>query len=928
MLKLKKNLRSTKLLTSLTAVTVATAAIAPMASASFKDIKGYTYEKAILALKENGIIAGYPDNTYKPNQKLSRSDVVMLLGRYMVSLGYEIPSDYKSVMRFSDLTPKSNDALLQYAALVKDHGVFVGSNNKLMPQNDMLLEHMALVLVKAFSVIDDFDYMSYAEGEKFLHEYIDIEDASPQAQRAILVLDLYDISVSKYFYPKKATTRGQFAGFLYGMINIESPARNNGKINIQSVHVVSADRLTVTMEDGSEHHILLEEPLQENVATPITLTINGVKHKTTVTYVVPDLKIVDIENNNGGQFTIHFNQEVDLQTTYKPSDLEKILTLTSLDYNHSVSFKKGELSDDKRSFKVTIGSSTALNKRYKINVNGVHAANGKALPAYEDIVYFTEDKVAPTITWTETSDGNKWRVLFSEPINYSYGSPQFKLANGAIVTGVNYTYEQNATEIVFDLKNARSSYGILQDGTPVTVTFGTVMDLNHNISKPNPLTAVLYKGMKDGIAPTVKSITQLGAKSFKLTFSEAMAPIRSYDLAIRSSSKNYYIEEIKRLENDPTSFVITVDDFLQGNIEIATNENRTVSDVSGEQAKFSKYYNFKYDTSAASIQKTEVIREDNQEYLYITWDRPVVVGNNAKVTLRGTYDVEDVTYSIPSLNQAPVSAVQGEENKVRILLREALFGFDRKNGQYHANLSFSGINNEYNIPVNNGIVSFKRSGDHYYNTEKLTLLSVQTSRTTNTITESNRILLNFNHNVNKALATNLENYSLQGYTIEQANVYEANPKQVELIVKEGTILSQVGVYLSVWDLKAENSSEAMEDYYEIVHLNENVKPTLTSREVSGPRELTLTFSEAISDVAGNSFIVKDSSGNIVSATTANHPTDKTKLVISLSKDIVRYQEFSINLRPNSFIKDLYGNSTNAFNGGPIKVYAGGIIPQN
>lgn len=925
---MKKNLRSTKLFTSLTAVTVATVAIAPIASASFTDIKGHTYEKAIKDLKGKGIIAGYPDNTYKPNKKLSRSDVVLLLGRYMVSLGYEIPSDYKTVMRFKDLTPKSNDSLLQYAALVKDHGVFVGSNDKLMPENEMILEHMALVLVRAFSVIDDFDYMSYVANEKFLHEYVDINNASFQGQRAINVLDYYDISVSKYFYPNNATTRGQFAGFLYGMLNIDSPARNNGKIKIESVHVVSADRLTVTMSDGSEHHIVLDEPLQENVATPLELTINGIKHKTTVTYVVPDLKIVDIENINGGQFVIHFNQEVDLQTTYKQSDLDKILKLTSLDYYNSVTLKKGELSDDKRSFKVTIGSSWALNKRYRIAVNGVHAANGKALPEFEDIVYFTEDKVAPTIERVQPVDANKVKVIFSEPINYSYGSPQFKLANGYTVTGVNYTYEQNATEIIFDLKNARSNSGIVPNGTGVTVTFGTIADINGNISKPTPLTAVLYKGVKDGIAPTVKSITQLGAKTFKLTFSEDMAPIRSYDLSIRSSNKNYYVEEITQLEDDLTSFIVTVDDYLQGNIEIATNENRTVNDVSGETAKFSKYHNFKYDTNAASIQKTEVIREDNLEYLYVTFNRPVVVGNKATVALRGTYDVDGIMHSIPTADTAPVFAVPGEENVVRVLLREALYGYDRKNAQYNVNLSFSNVNNEYNKPVNNGFISFKRNGDHNYNTETLQLLSVQTSRTSNTITNSNRILLNFNRNVNTALATNLENYNLQGYTIEQANIYEANPKQVELIVKEGTILSPVGAYLSVWDLKAENSSETMENYYEIVLLNENVKPTIYSREVSGPREITLTFSEAISEVAHNSFIVKDRGDNMVSATASNHPTDKTKVVISLSKDIMRYQEFSVALRPNTYIKDLYGNSSDDFKAGPITVYAGGFIPQN
>lgn len=105
-------------------------------AASFSDTAGNTHELAIEALVGQGIISGYPDGTFKPNKTLSRSDVVKLLGEYLVAQGYTVPSDYKTNMRFNDLRSTSQDELLQYAALVKDNGVFNGSSGNLLPNDN------------------------------------------------------------------------------------------------------------------------------------------------------------------------------------------------------------------------------------------------------------------------------------------------------------------------------------------------------------------------------------------------------------------------------------------------------------------------------------------------------------------------------------------------------------------------------------------------------------------------------------------------------------------------------------------------------------------------------------------------------------------------------------------------------------------------
>ena len=193
-------------------------AVAPVASAKdFKDTKGNTHETAIDALSDAGVITGYPDGSFLPNKTLTRSDVVKLMGKWLVSEGYKVPTDYKTNMRFKDLTSKSNDELLQYAAVVKENGVFNGSNGHLLAGDNITRENMAVVIVRAFDQVNDIDLVTYVAGQDFKKDVTDLAKAKAEARTAIDVLDFFDITnpAAPAFNPKGTTTRGHFATFLH-----------------------------------------------------------------------------------------------------------------------------------------------------------------------------------------------------------------------------------------------------------------------------------------------------------------------------------------------------------------------------------------------------------------------------------------------------------------------------------------------------------------------------------------------------------------------------------------------------------------------------------------------------------------------------------------------------------------------------------------
>ena len=919
-----------KLLSSLTAVTVAATVITPMASAAqFKDTAGHKYEKAIEGLYSQGIISGYPDHTYKPNKSLSRSDVVKLLGKYLVSLGYQIPYDYAYNIRFNDLTSQTDDELLQYAALVYDHGIFNGTNGRLNPNNVMTLEHMALVMVRALASIDEFDYIEHVESQKYIQEYLDIEKATVEAQRAINVFDYYDITIEDYYRPKATATRGEFAHFLYGMLNVESPARNNTRPTLSKVNVLSATRLDVTLSNGTTHHIQLEEPLKENVPTEVDIKVNGLTFKETVVYSVKGLQILDVKNLNAGQFIIYFNQPVNLSTTYKQSDLAKFFTLSTIDNNYynsyynyynyyrNIPLKQGELSEDGRSYKVTIAQSTPLNMRYRLQIQGIHSKDGLSLPEYDDVLYFDQDTIPPEIIGAESITQNRATVYFSEPVNFS--NVELTTASGQRVT--NYTYYEssptettgltNVTQLTFNLENARTNYGsIIAKGESIYVTISNVRDIANNTA--HTLSTTIVKGQRNGIAPTLEAVKQLGAKQFKLTFNEELNHLSTYDLLVKSDSAAYYVEKVAQAEGDPLSYLVPVNDLLRGKVFISTAPPRFITDLSGEVGTFDVSHTFDYDAGTAKIVKTQVIRENNLEYLFVEFDRNVAIDENSKASISGTYTANRRTVPIDG-KEVKVRRVYGEPNIVRIALHELLKNIDIENTTYNVNINFRNVENEYKVAVENGPITFTRSKDYAYNGDKLEVVAVNTSRTTSAIQDPRVIVIDFNYPVNETYAAFPYYYQVEGYEIEQVQVNPSNTKQV--IIKLGTQkYAHAKPYIYITKLRAANSYVEMDYYYEPIYLTESISPVPTGTSywtstllMNHGRELVLSFNEAIAPIGELDFIVTDNYGTDYNAVATNDPTDARRIKLTLSKDVARGAMVTVRLKQNRQLFDVYGN---------------------
>lgn len=200
-----------KFLASITAVAVVASMAVPAASADttstaqtkkFSDVKDdFWAAQEIYSLVEKGIIKGYQDNTYKPNQSIIRGHVANLL---TTALNLTVPSDLKA---FDDVDSKSEFA--KGAAATKAAGIFQGYDKRFNANGALTREQMASVLVRAF------DLKTPVKGQEI--KFTDFEKIGSAHQADVLVLAQNGITLGNKdgsFDPQGAVTRASFAVFL------------------------------------------------------------------------------------------------------------------------------------------------------------------------------------------------------------------------------------------------------------------------------------------------------------------------------------------------------------------------------------------------------------------------------------------------------------------------------------------------------------------------------------------------------------------------------------------------------------------------------------------------------------------------------------------------------------------------------------------
>ncbi|WP_036718771.1 S-layer homology domain-containing protein [Paenibacillus harenae] len=180
---------------------------------AFNDIKNDANEQKIAELKERGILKGDKHDKYNPKGKLSYAEGVSLLVK-----GFDLNIDHIRFIKepkATDYFPRLKDNAWYSQAFIIAHLNGIEIPKDVKANDAMTREQFAHHLFKAVQKKGDY---AFIEMYMLIEDEADVDKAYMDSIQKLLVSKIAELDNDNKFYPKKAITRGEAAGWLYDAI--------------------------------------------------------------------------------------------------------------------------------------------------------------------------------------------------------------------------------------------------------------------------------------------------------------------------------------------------------------------------------------------------------------------------------------------------------------------------------------------------------------------------------------------------------------------------------------------------------------------------------------------------------------------------------------------------------------------------------------
>lgn len=168
---------------------------------TFTDTEGHWAEEYASFVATTGLMNGYEDGSFKPDQALKRVHIASIIARIINTEATEA-APFKDISSYAEKTQ-------QEIAVVYEAGIMKGNGNYLKPEEKITRAQMALIIARLYEYIFEETY----EPEK-IAPFKDIVGYDSETQKAITLL--YDMEITQgvsdgMFAPKNDLTRAQAA---------------------------------------------------------------------------------------------------------------------------------------------------------------------------------------------------------------------------------------------------------------------------------------------------------------------------------------------------------------------------------------------------------------------------------------------------------------------------------------------------------------------------------------------------------------------------------------------------------------------------------------------------------------------------------------------------------------------------------------------
>jgi hypothetical protein len=669
--------------------------------------------------------------------------------------------------------------------------------------------------------------------------------------------------------------------------------------------------------------------LVEGKNTITAVATNGVDTVKKSVHVTFDshLKVSSVSAINAIQIQVKFNKPVNKASAETVANYK-------INGNPLPAGSTATLQADNQTVEIDlpVGSKLINNTAYLFTVSGVQDTSLNTLAStYSQALTFVDTK-APTLSGVTYTDNNHAKVSFSEPMSAIQASQIHVYdSNGNDVTGTGLDSQGlNAgdTDLTIDLSNATV-------GKTYTVKVYGAFDLSGNPAGTQTFTVT--KTNADTTAPTVSSVQATALDTFKVTFSEPIAQDTTSNnrygtFAIDGGTASDLVASNPAIKNislssDKKTLTVQLTTAVTAGLHTVTINNFMDASGNKQTTAYSRVIDFEADTTPPKVVSTQVVNIAGTDYLLVkTDDSNIKIGTATNAISGGTYVNNYVQYSVAPFGTATLydPAGTGTTDTIKIPLT------GKSAGTYTVNLAANTVQDQAGngnvvtqitftyTPTNSSTKPAVVDTDGDPNNGISSLVAQSTS-------SPNTIELQFNHDVTTT-ALNVNNYTVDGQTVFQSAVFDGDQHHVLLTLKPGAIQATAAYSFHIANVM-DAAGNTMDPVTFIQNFTENVAPTLKSATLTGPDEITIVFSESVTDLPGdkatadNNFTVKSGGTALQLATTALTKVDGKTYKIKLANPLTPAQlaaGLTLTVNSTNTIKDASAIQ-NPFGSTPVTV---------
>ncbi len=836
--------------TAATATLVASA-IVPVASANelvFPDMAGYDANTIALVedLAAAGIIVG-SNGKFNPQGDVSRKHAVLILGRYLESLGLEAS---EGVKQFDDVDG-SDQEFARLALLVRDLGVFNGNDlEQLNPYGKFTRQNMALVMDRVFQVTTGKTLKEIADEQGKTANVADINKVKDEAKEAVLGANALGLSKVATFNPEGTAKRVHFAQFFYiaapileehldlaVSVDTEIKAVEAAVKALPAANTVTAANAAAAQTAVNTLNTAIkaledavkaagEDLLADDAAAATKAIADGKAAAKAVQDAINatvKAEVVSVSAINGKTIQINFTAALDTASAETEANYSVAPGLNVTD---------AKLSADKKTVTLTLDATMSNGTAYTVTVDkDLQVANGSAFAEKDFITNFLfNDEVAPTVSAVSTPNGNL-RIALNEALSApSDANPIAVVVNGQSIT-INTT--NNNTGWVSDnvITIPKASLPALTSGQSYSLAVAGARDLLGNAM-------TLYSGnfnyqnVTDTTAPTLVSTKVTGETSVELTFSEELTAANAADLGLVVKKNGQTLSGAVATTTDNVTYEVDLSAVagVYGNNETSSTLELTVVGFKDQGnnigASVTRTVNLAKDTVKPTITRAVYSSTNNNVTLQLS-EEVTVAGNLASdITI-----INNTTSQVVS----PSAPAQLSGDGKSIVIPTAGFA-----------------NGDYTVRVNAGTVADTALTPNQ-NAALSTTFTVSNELTATTVSgvSANRDVLTVNYSAavkggqGATSAANAANYKLDGAALPAGTLITLNAASdtATITLPAGSIATTHTGILTVSNVEAANGAKLATSNH-LVALVDTKAPVLQSaRVVNG--ELVLTISENV-----------------------------------------------------------------------------------